>query len=159
MLSGGRGLAVRRAALQAQTPWIVRLFAARRRGTPAAATRAAAALARLAAAAARRFHGGAVLRSAEPQQLAPYSELVSLLGRLLGELTVIISRECVRVRLRPPRPQPAALSESFNILETECNIGNRVYVKLFTILKTEVTTEKYFCLVCVCGYHRDVDIE
>lgn len=86
LLPGCRGFAAHRAVLPKPTPGLVRLFPDRERGISFASTRAAAALAGLVAAAPRRFHGGSVLWSSVPQQLAPYSELVSLLGRLLGKL-------------------------------------------------------------------------
>lgn len=135
LLSSGRGLAARRAALPAQTPRAVRLLAARRRRTPAAAARATAALARLAAAAARRFHGRAVLRSAEPQQLARDPELVSLLGRLVGECSGGYHPwRCSRAPSAAYRSrQPAGSARAFNIFwHWQCPI---LYVELtvFTI--------------------------
>lgn len=90
-----RGVAARRPALPKPTPWLVRLDSNRGGRISAAAARAAAALARLVAAAARRLHGGAVLRSSVPQQLAPHSELVSFLGRLLGKLAAGFHVFCV----------------------------------------------------------------
>lgn len=89
LLSGYRGFAARRAVLPKPTPWLVRLFPDRRQRLSAAAARAAAALAGLVAAAARRLNGGALLWSSVPQQLTPHPELLSLLGRLLGELAII----------------------------------------------------------------------
>lgn len=86
LLPGCRGFAAHRAVLPKPTPGLVRLFPDRERGISVASARAAAALAGLVAAAPRRLHGGSVLWSSVPQQLAPYSELVSLLGRLLGKL-------------------------------------------------------------------------
>lgn len=88
LLSGYRGIAARRAVLPKPTPRLVRFFARRRRRLPAVAARAAAAVAGLVAAAARRLHGGAVLWSSVPQQLTLHPKLLSLLGWLLGRLTL-----------------------------------------------------------------------
>lgn len=86
LLPGQRSRAAQRAASPESTPRLVRLFAVDGRRFSAAAARAAAALPRLVAAAARRLHGGPVLRSPVPQQLSPHSELLSVLGRVVGKL-------------------------------------------------------------------------
>lgn len=141
LLSGYRGLAARRAALQKQTPWLVRFFAARRRGIPAAA------LPGLSAAAARWLHGGAVLRSSVPQQLAPYSELVSLLGRLLGKLTtgffVVWHPWVCVIGTPPPLSQPTPPLKSFkekSVVHAGWDAVKFVCCIAVYHLKTEMTT-------------------
>lgn len=162
MLPGYRGFAACRAVLPKPTPWLVRFFPDRGRRISAAAARAAAALARLVAAAARRLHGGAVLWSSVPQQLAPHSELVSLLGRLLGKLATSFhiicvhgTHECMSV-VSPPWSQVTTFYESFKMQQSvwgaDSDVGepytgtNAFIISLFTILKTEMTTEKKCCV-------------
>lgn len=87
LLSGHRSCSAQRADSSESTPGIVG-FVPDDRQRVSATARAAAALSGLVAAAARGIHGGAVIRSSVPQQLSPHSELLSVLGRLVGKFHV-----------------------------------------------------------------------